>query len=40
MRQNEKIEGRVQKNKTAAQDDLAKAKEELTLRIDDLEKNQ
>jgi len=40
MRTNEKIEGKILKNKTSAQDDLAKTKEEMTLRLDDLEKNQ
>ena len=40
IRQTEKIEGRIQKYKTQNQDDLTKAKDELTLRIDELEKNQ
>jgi len=38
IRQNEKIENRINKNRTQGQDDLNKVRDELTVRIDDLDK--
>ena len=40
IRQNEKIENRINKNRTQGQDDLNKVRDELTVRIDDLDKFQ
>lgn len=40
IRHNEKLESKMNKNRTAAQDDLNKAKDELITRLDDIEKFQ
>ena len=39
LRNNEKIESRIQKNKTMAQDEVARLKDELSLRLDEQDKN-